>query len=143
MDEIPCPDGYLLVAKSPLADAHHALNDYLVCVQEQGWKPAAKKINAIRDKQLKLRIWMALLDRLEWLRERHTGNAYFKQLHDLTYNIEEWKLAPRESDLITALGKTAKLAGSVMPYTPMPHLMTYVEENGLMRELSEAVREFD
>ncbi len=27
MDQIPCPDGYLLAAKSPLADAHQALNN--------------------------------------------------------------------------------------------------------------------
>jgi hypothetical protein len=144
MDQIPCPDGYLLIAKSPLADAHHCLNDYLVAVEEQGWKPAIKRVNALRDKRLKFRIWMALLDRLEWLGARgRAGDIYFKQLHDLTYAIEEWKLTPAIDDLISALRKTAALSGCVMPYTPMPHLMAFVEEHGLTPELSTAVREFD
>jgi hypothetical protein len=142
MHEIPCPDGFLLIAKSPIADAHHALNDYLVGVEEQGWKPATKRLNALRDKRLKFRIWMALLDRLEWLHAAH-AETYFKQLHDLTYAIEEWKLDPTVDDIICAIRKTGALAGIVMPYTPMPHLMAFVERYGLTIELSLAVREFD
>src|SRR6185503_15487015 len=34
MDQIPCPDGYLLDAPSAIADGHHALNQYLVRVEE-------------------------------------------------------------------------------------------------------------
>jgi hypothetical protein len=142
MHEIPCPDGYLLNANSPLADAHHTLNDYLVGVEEQGWKQATKRVNSLRDKRLKFRIWMALLDRLEWLHAAH-AETYFKQLHDLTYAIEEWKLDPTTEDLICAIRKTAALAGVVMPYTPMPHLLAFVEQHGLTFELSLAIREFD
>jgi hypothetical protein len=143
MNEIPCPDGYLLNAGSPLAGGHHALNSYLVTVEERGWKPALKQLNSIRDKSQKVQIWMALLERLAWLREHGSPEPYFKQLHDVTYSIEEWKLAPSAAELILVLRKTLELAGSVMPYTPMPHLLAYIEEKGVTPELSAAVREFD
>lgn len=143
MDQIPCPDGYLLAAKSPLADAHHALNTYLVAWDEQGWKAATKQLNSLRDKHLKFRIWMAMLERLEWHHATNPGNPYFQHLHDLTYAIEEWKLALTADELITAIRRTTELSEYLMPYSPMPHLMAFVEEHGLTPELSAAVREFD
>src|SRR5437762_2364613 len=102
MDQIPCPDGYLLDPGSPLTDAHHALNNYLVRVEDSGWKAGIKEVNALRDKRLKLRIWMALLDRLDAGKHRR-DSPYFGQLHDLTYSIEEWKLAPSEDDTVLLL----------------------------------------
>src|SRR6476660_8814121 len=112
MNEIPCPDGYLLDPASPLADGHHALNTYLVRVEEAGWKAATKELNSLRDKGLKFRIWMALLDRLD------RQSSYFSQLHDLTYSIEEWKLSLNEADLLAVLRRTSRLSGNVVPYTP-------------------------
>jgi hypothetical protein len=143
MHEIPCPDGYLLAAASPVADGHHALNTYLVRFEEEGWKLATKELNAIRDKRLKVRIWKALLDRLAWLHANNPAGPYFKQFHDLNYAIEAWKLAPFENDLIEILDQTGRLAGIVSPYTVMPHLMTYVEQHGLTPALSAAIRQFD
>ena len=114
MDQIPCPDGYLLDSRSPLADAHHALNAYLVRVEEAGWKIAIKEVNALRDKRLKLRIWIALLDRLEAGQGKRGESPYFGQLHDLTYSIEEWKLAPSEDDLVLLLTRHTALANVAM-----------------------------
>jgi hypothetical protein len=143
MDQIPCPDGYLLDRTSPLAEAHLALSNYLVRYEDAGWKTAAKELNALRDKRHKLRIWMALLDRLDWLHTNHPDNPSFSQLRDITYGIETWKLAPAEADLIAILRQTARMAAFVTPYAPMPHLMAYVEEHGLTPALSAAIREFD
>jgi hypothetical protein len=69
MHQIPCPDGYLLDAGSPLAAGHHALNQYLVRVEEAGWQTALKEINTTRNKDLKLVTWKALLERMRWLGE--------------------------------------------------------------------------
>ena len=69
MEQIPCPDGYLLDARSPFADGHHALNQYLVRVEEAGWQTALKEINATRDKARKLLTWNALIERFRWLRD--------------------------------------------------------------------------
>ena len=44
MDAIPCVDGYPLQPGSPLADAHDALNWYLVRVDEDGWKTATRQV---------------------------------------------------------------------------------------------------
>jgi hypothetical protein len=141
-DYIPCPDGYLLDPTSLLADAHHALNHYLVRVEEVGWKAAGKELNTLRDKHLKLRIWKALLQRLEWLRTNNPDGSCLGCLRDLTSSIEKWKLVPSEADLLEILPTTGKLAGWVMSYTPMPHLMAYVEEHGLTPTLSAAIRAF-
>ena len=51
-------------------------------------------------------------------------------------------MSPAEADLIEILDRTADLAGFAAPYTPMPHLMAYVEKNGLTAELSAAIRSF-
>lgn len=143
MEQIPCPDGYLLSASSPLADAHHVLNTYLVQVEEKGWKAAIKNVNAIRDKRLKMRIWLALFDRLDWLYHNTTNETYARQLHDLTYSIEEWKLSPAEEELITALQRAGDLCGYVMPYTPTHHLMAYIKEHGHTKALADAIAGFD
>ena len=142
MEQIPCPDGYLLDANSPLADAHHALNNYLVRHEEAGWKTATKELNALRDKKLKMRIWKALFERLEWLREHHPDSQCFGPLRDVAYAIEKWKLDPTHGDLLHILDETGKLAGHANTYAPMPHLMAYVAEHGLTRELSAAIREY-
>src|SRR6185436_16619592 len=102
---------------------HHALNNYLVRFEEAGWKTAGKELSALRDKSLKLRIWKALLDRLEWLRANSPESPYFAHLRDATYRIEEWKLAPTEADLLEILPATEKLAARVRSYTVMPHVM--------------------
>jgi hypothetical protein len=141
MDQIPCPDGYLLDAKSPLAGGHHTLNDYLVRVEDAGWKLAIKEVNAIRDKKRKVRTWLALLERLEWLRA-NGSDQYFKQLHDLMYSIEKWKIPLTGPELIEILQRTGRLAGRAIPDAPMPHLMAFVEEHGLTEPLSAAIREF-
>jgi hypothetical protein len=75
MDQIPCPDGYLLDAKPGVAVGHHALNLYLVRVEEAGWQTALKEINGIKDKGRKLMIWKALIERMAWLRENHSQSA--------------------------------------------------------------------
>src|ERR1043165_312248 len=75
MDQIPCPDGYLLDATSAIADGHHALNQYLVRVEEAGWKTALKEVNGIRDKRRKLLIWKALIERMLWLRDNNPDSA--------------------------------------------------------------------
>lgn len=142
MEQLPCPDGYLLDTKSPLAEAHHALNTYLVRVEDAGWKVAMKEVSARRDKGLKLRIWKALLDRLEWLHTEKPHSPYFAQLHDLTVAIEGWKLSMPETDMLELLQRTGSLARFVMPYCVMPHLMSHVHEHGLTPALSAAIREF-
>ena len=63
-------------------------------------------------------------------------------LRGVAERIEKWKLSPAEDDLIEILDRTAEIAGFVAPYTPMPHLMAYVEEKGLTPELSAAIRDF-
>jgi len=91
---------------------------------------------------LKLRIWKALLDRLEWLRANSPESPYFAHLRDATYRIEEWKLAPTEADLLEILPATEKLAARVRSYTAMPHVLAYVEEHGLTPALSTALQAF-
>ena len=142
MDQLPCPDGYLLDPSSPLADGHHALNNYLVRLEQAGWKTAGKELSALRDKPLKLRIWKAVFERLEWLRANSPESPYFAHLRDVNYRIEEWKLSPSEADLLEILSATEKLASRLMPYAPMPHVMAYVEEHGLTPALSAALQSF-
>jgi hypothetical protein len=142
MDQIPCPDGYLLNAKSPLAAGHHALNRYLVRVEEAGWKTGLKEINATRDKALKLLTWKALIERLRWLRDNNRSSSSLSALRGLAERVEKWTLSPSEADLIDILDRTAEQADFAAPYTVMPHLLAYVEEKGLTRELSAAIRNF-
>jgi hypothetical protein len=142
VEQVPCPDGYLLDPNSPLADAHHALNNYLVRHEEAGWKTATKELNALRDKKLKLRIWKALFERLEWLRENNPDSQCFGPLRDIAYAIEKWKLDLSLADLLQILEGTGRLAGHANTYAPMPHLMAYVAEHGLTRELSVAIHEY-
>lgn len=142
MDQIPCPDGYLLDAKSPLAQGHHTLNQYLVRVEEAGWQIALKEINAIRDKARKLLIWEALIERLLWLRQNYPDSACLSPLRGLAERIEKWTLSPTQADLIGILDRTGEAAAFVAPYTPVPHLMAYVEEKGLTPELAAAIRNF-
>jgi hypothetical protein len=142
MDVIPCIDGYPLQPGSPLADAHDALNWYLVRVDEAGWKTATREVSALRDKSLKLRIWRALLDRLRWLRDNDPHGRSFGRLRDLTNAIEKWSLSVTDDDLRTLLRETADMAGTIAPYTPMPHLMAYVADHGLTPALAEAVDNF-
>lgn len=142
MDQLPCPDGYLLDTKSPLADGHHSLNTYLVRVEDAGWKVGLKELSARREKGLKVHIWKALLDRLEWLHAENPYSPYFAQLHDVTVAIEDWKVSLSESDLMELLEHTGALARFVMPYCIMPHLMSFVQEHGLTPALSSAIREF-
>src|SRR3954451_15202971 len=142
MDQIPCPDGYLLDAKSPLAQGHHTLNQYLVRVEEAGWQIALKEINAIRDKARKLLIWEALIERLLWLRQNYPDSACLSPLRGLAERIEKWTLSPTQADLIGILDRTGEAAAFVAPYTPVPHLMAYVEQKGLMSELAAAIRNF-
>src|SRR5688500_787700 len=129
MDQIPCPDGYLLDARSPIAEGHHALNQYLVRVEEAGWSTALKEVNGIRDKRRKLLTWRALLERMLWLRDNNPRCALLSPLRGLAERIEKWTLAPTEADLIQILDRTADAAGFLAPYTPMPHLMKHVETN--------------
>ena len=75
MDQIPCPDGYLLDATSAMSGGHHALNDYLVRVEEAGWKAALKEVHGIKDKRRKLLIWKALIERMLWLGTTTTVRA--------------------------------------------------------------------
>ncbi len=142
MDQIPCPDGYLLDPKSPLAEGHRALNQYLVRVEEAGWAKALKEINALRDKTRKLLVWKALIERMSWLRDNSPNNSSLSPLRGLAERVEKWTLAPTERDLIEILDRTAEAADFLAPYTPMPHLMAWVQENGLTPELSLAIRDF-
>jgi len=142
METIPCPDAYLLDPQSPLAAGHHALNQYLLRVEDVGWQKALKEMNAIRDKGLKLRVWKALLDRLHWLRKNNPSSSCLSPLRGLAERIEKWSLSPTEGDLIEILDRTAELAGFTAPYTPMHHLMEYIEKNGLTPTLSAAIRDF-
>jgi hypothetical protein len=142
MDQIPCPDGYLLEAASPLAEGHHALNDYLVRVEDAGWQTALKEVNAIRDKKRKLIIWKALVERMIWLRDHNSGSACLSPLRGLAERIEKWTLAPAEADLIEILDRTAEAAGFLAPYTPMPHLLAYIDANGITEDLATAIRDF-
>jgi hypothetical protein len=142
MDAIPCIDGYPLQPGSPLADAHDALNWYLVRMDEAGWKTATREVSALRDKSLKLRIWRALLDRLRWLRDNDPHSRSLGRLRDLTNAVEKWTLSVTEDDLRTLLRETADMAGTIAPYTPMPHLMAYVADRGLTPALAQAVDDF-
>lgn len=142
MEEIPCPDGYLLDPKSPFAVGHHALNEYLVRVEEAGWQKALKEVNAIRDKARKLLIWKALIERLHWLADHNPNSSCLSPLRGLAERIEKWRLSPTEAELIEILDRTGEAAGLVTPYTPMPHLMAHVEKNGLTAELATAIRRF-
>ena len=142
MDAIPCIDGYPLQPGSPLADAHDALNWYLVRWDEAGWKTATREMSALRDKSLKLRIWRALLDRLRWLRDNDPHGHNLGRLRDLTNAIEKWSLSVTDDDLQMLLRETAEMAGTIAPYTPMPHLMAYVADRGLTPALAEVVDEF-
>jgi hypothetical protein len=142
MDAIPCVDGYPLQPGSPLADAHDALNWYLVRVDEDGWKTATRQVSALRDKSLKLRIWRALLDRLRWLRDNDPHSRNIGRLRDLTNAIEKWSLSVTDDDLRSLLRETADMAGTIAPYTPMPHLMAYVADRGLTPALADAVDDF-
>src|SRR5437762_555027 len=142
METIPCPDAYLLDPQSPLAAGHYAVNQYLLRVEEAGWQKALKEINAIRDKEIKLLTWKALLDRLRWLRKNKPSSSCLSPLRGLAERIEKWSLSPTQGDLIEILDRTAELAGFAAPYTPMPHLMEYIEKNGLTPTLSAAIRDF-
>ncbi|MCW5983557.1 MAG: hypothetical protein KIT09_36035 [Bryobacteraceae bacterium] len=142
MDQIPCPDGYLLDASSKIARGHHALNQYLVRVEDAGWRIALKEVNAIRDKGLKLATWKALIERLYWLRDNNPGSSCVSPLRGLAERIEKWTLSPTEADLIEILDRTAALADFVAPYTPIPHLMGYTEAKGLTPGMSAAIRKF-
>jgi hypothetical protein len=142
MDQIPCPDGYLLDPNSILADGHHILNDYLARVEEAGWRTGLKEINAIRDKARKLTAWKALLERLQWLQQNNPSSFAVSSFRGLAERLEKWKLSPSEADLLEILDRTADLASFVAPYTPMPHLMTYLQEKGLTPRLAAGIRDF-
>lgn len=142
MDQIPCPDGYLLDAKSPIAEGHHALNQYLVRVEEAGWQTAMKEVNGIREKRRKLLIWKALNERMLWLRDNNRESACLSPLRGLAERMEKWTLDPTEADLIEILDRTAEVAGFLAPYTPMRHLFAYIETKGLTAELAAAIRKF-
>ena len=142
MDQIPCPDGYLLDPNSVLSDGHHVLNHYLVRVEEVGWRTGLKEVNAIREKPRKLLVWKALLERLEWLRQNNPSSFSASHFRGLAERIEKWKLSPSEADLLELLDRTAALASFVAPYTPMPHLMAYVQETGLTPRLAAGIRDF-
>ncbi|MBX9600606.1 MAG: hypothetical protein K2X35_06370 [Bryobacteraceae bacterium] len=142
MDQIPCPDGYLLDARSPLAEGHHALNQYLVRVEEAGWQTAMKEINGLRNKPRKLLAWRALLERMRWLKENHSTGRHDSALRGLAERIEKWSLDLTEADLIALLQETAEAADALAPYTPVPHVMAYVEERGLTPGLAAAIRRF-
>jgi hypothetical protein len=60
----------------------------------------------------------------------------------LAERIEKWTLAPGEADLIEILDRTAEAAGFLAPYTPLPHLFTYIDTRGLTAELASAIRQF-
>lgn len=142
MDQIPCPDGYLLDAHSPLAEGHHALNQYLVRVEEAGWQTAIKEINGLRNKPRKLLAWRALLERMRWLKEHNPFNRHDSPLRGLAERIEKWSLDLTEADLILLLEETAATSHALAPYSPVVHVMAYVEEHGLTRELSAAIARF-
>jgi len=142
MDQIPCPDGYLLDANSVLPEGHDTLNHYLVRVEEAGWQTGLKEINAIRDKARKLVTWKALLERLYWLQQNNPSSSCLSPFRGLAERIEKWKLSPSEADLLEILDRTAEVASLVAPYTPMPHLMAYVREKGLTPKLAQGIRDF-
>ena len=125
-----------------MAEAHDLLDRYLVRVDEAGWKTALKEVSAVRDKALKLQIWRALLERLALWRETDPQARFVKSLHDLLNAIEKWSLHLTEEDLRSLLRETADLTGIITPYSPMPHLMAYVEAHGLTPALAQAVDEF-
>src|SRR4026209_1190459 len=105
MEQIPCPDGYLLDAKSLIAEGHHALNQYLVRVEEAGWQTAMKEVNGIREKRRKLLIWKALNERMLWLRDNNSESACLSPLRGLAERMEKWTLDPTEADLIEISGR--------------------------------------
>jgi hypothetical protein len=129
-------------AKSPLADGHHALNQYLVRVEEVGWRLAIAEVNGIRDKRRKLSIWKALLERMLWLRDNNRQSTCLSPLRGLAERIEKWTLSPTRADLVGILEHTAEVAGFLAPYTPTPHLFSYIDVNGLSPELAAAIRRF-
>src|SRR4051795_4788706 len=88
MEQIPCPDGYLLDARSSLAEGHHAVNTYLVRVEEAGWNTALKEVNGIRDKRLKLLIWRALIEHMLFLRDHYRESPCLSPLRGLAERIE-------------------------------------------------------
>lgn len=142
MDQVPCPDGYLLHVRSTIADGHHALNQYLVRVEEAGWQAALKEVNGIRDKGRKLIIWKALIERMLWLRDHNPRSACLSPLRGLAERIEKWTLAPAEADLIEILDRTAEAANFLAPYAPLPHLFAYIDAKGLTPALAATIRKF-
>lgn len=142
MDQIPCPDGYLMDPKAALAPGHHSLNQYLVRVEEAGWQAALKEVNAIRDKSRKLLIWRSLVERLAWHRDNSPNSPHLSPLRGLAERIEHWTLSPSEADLIDILERTAEVTGFAGPYMAVPHLITYVDSHGLSPALSGAIRRF-
>lgn len=142
MDLMACPDGYLLDPNSPIAAGHYVLNDYLIRVEEMGWKTALREVNAIRDKERKLWAWKALLERMLWMRENNPSSPALSPFRGLAERIEKWKLSPGESDLVEILDRTAAVASFLAPYTPIPHLLEYLEEKGLTENLAGAIRAF-
>ncbi len=142
MDRIPCPDGYLLDPKSELAQGHHALNDYLVRVEDAGWQTAIKEVNAVRDKARKLLIWRALIERMIGLRDEGSRSEHLSSLRGLAERIERWTLAPTEADLIAILDRTAEAGDFLAPSTPIPHVFAYIDAKGLTPELAHAIRTF-
>ncbi|MDX2149508.1 MAG: hypothetical protein SFV54_02155 [Bryobacteraceae bacterium] len=142
MEQIPCPDGYLLDAKSALAEGHHALDQYLMRVDEAGWQAAIKEVNGVRDKRKKLLIWKALLERFAWHAQHSPENRYASELRGLSERIEKWTLAPTAQDLIEILESTAAGSAFAAPYTPVVHVLHYIEEHGHTPQLAMAVRQF-
>src|SRR3954451_8970847 len=142
MEQVPCPDGYLLDARSPLAEGHHAVNTYLVRVEDAGWNTALKEVNRIRDKRLKLLIWRALIEHMLFLRDHYRESPCLSPLRGLAERIEKWTLDLTGEDLIQILSRSAEAAGFLPPYTPIPHVFTYIEARGLTPELASAIRSF-
>jgi hypothetical protein len=142
VEQIPCPDGFLLDPRSELAEGHHALNDYLLREEQAGWQTAIKEINGIRDKARKLVIWKALIERMAWLRDDHSRSRHLSSLRGLAERIEKWTLAPSEADLIAILRSTANAGNYLAPNTPIPHVFAYIDAKGLSPEMAAAIREF-
>ncbi|HBY58775.1 MAG TPA: hypothetical protein DEH78_03070 [Solibacterales bacterium] len=129
-------------ARSPLAEGHHALNHYLVRVEEAGWRKALQEVNGIRDKRRKLLVWKALLQRFAWLRDHAPESAVLSPLRGLGERIEKWTLAPPEQDLIEILEATAAVSDFAGPYAPLPHVLAYLDESAHTATLAAAIRVF-
>lgn len=142
MDRIPCPDGYLLDPASELADGHHALNDYVVRVEDAGWQTAIKEVNAVREKARKLLIWRALIERMIGLRDDGSQSRHLSSLRGLAERIERWTLSPTEAELIAILERTAEAGDYLAPSTPIPHLFAYIDAKGLTPKLAADIRKF-